>query len=444
MCSSSSHWLFGRFEEYELWMKSSKCNTLAVKGLEMKAGMSDSEVLCLGLTTDPAVTTAWGRIRDQSESPVMETPVEMNFFSIHHQLLKKGIRGNVLCAPVFTTLGWLLYVIRRDKQECHEVELYCQSFVRGVIILLLMQSIFHPLSLPERSKRKQSVLKHMLHMLSVERHLVSELCLFEAKHSGRNFFLQFIKWHFISVSTNNDYEELSKVKIIKLKCFLWKSILKWALHPDPASISQTEQFLNLPLIDSFREAQEEEQMPYSEGSKMLMPPALNTFLRVPMSRHGRVLPNGACDWRLHGKAKDITKHDKYDNKTAGIPGDGASESLIFLLLDVHKLVMSHWALRFLFFNSLESLKPLFGTKNGLWHLDIYNKFLALRSSWLNQPSHQRSHGPVIPLMDHFLRHWHRKCNHWNALNDKQTELVIAWECNYSSSVLVLKGSRLWL
>lgn len=81
---------------------------------------------------------------------------------------------------------------------------------------------------------------------------------------------------------------------------------------------------------------------------MLMPPALNTFIRVPMSRHGIVLPNGGCGWGLHEKARHITEHDTYDNKAAGFPGNGASESL-FLPEDARKHVMSHRTLKFLFF-----------------------------------------------------------------------------------------------
>lgn len=74
---------------------------------------------------------------------------------------------------------------------------------------------------------------------------------------------------------------------------------------------------------------------------MLMPPALNTFIRVPMSRHGIVLLNVGCGWGLHEKDRHITEHDKYDNRTAGFLGNRPSESPTFLLEDAHKHVMSH-------------------------------------------------------------------------------------------------------
>lgn len=61
------------------------------------------------------------------------------------------------------------------------------------------------------------------------------------------------------------------------------------------SMSKTEQFLNLPLIESFRGHRKRNKRLHSSASKMLMPPALNTFIRVLMSRHGDVLPNGGCD-----------------------------------------------------------------------------------------------------------------------------------------------------
>lgn len=81
---------------------------------------------------------------------------------------------------------------------------------------------------------------------------------------------------------------------------------------------------------------------------MLMPSALNTFIRVPMSRHGIVRPNGG--WGLHEKARHITEQEKYDNKTSGFPGNWASEAPVFLLEDARKHVMSHMThLRFLFF-----------------------------------------------------------------------------------------------
>lgn len=72
-----------------------------------------------------------------------------------------------------------------------------------------------------------------------------------------------------------------------------------------------------------------------------MPPALNTFIRVPMSRHGIVLTNGGCGWGPHEKARHITEHDKYDNKTSGFLGNGSSDSPFFLFEYTHKRVMSH-------------------------------------------------------------------------------------------------------
>lgn len=53
---------------------------------------------------------------------------------------------------------------------------------------------------------------------------------------------------------------------IKTKCFPRKySDKKLAPLCPNFSMSKTEQFLNLPLIESFREAQEEEQMPLFSG-----------------------------------------------------------------------------------------------------------------------------------------------------------------------------------
>ena len=60
---------------------------------------------------------------------------------------------------------------------------------------------------------------------------------------------------------------------------------------------------------------------------MLMPPALNTFIRVPMSRHGIVHPHGGCGCGPHEKARQITEHEKYDNKIARFRGNEASETL---------------------------------------------------------------------------------------------------------------------
>lgn len=95
-----------------------------------------------------------------------------------------------------------------------------------------------------------------------------------------------------------------------------------------------------------------------------MPPALNTFIRVPMSRHGIVLPNGGCGWGLHEKARHIIEHDKYDNKAAGFLGNVASESPVFPLEDARKRTRSHRTLRFVFF-TMTAVTETFGTERGL-------------------------------------------------------------------------------
>lgn len=60
-----------------------------------------------------------------------------------------------------------------------------------------------------------------------------------------------------------------------------------------------------------------------------MPPALNTFIRVPMSRHGIVLLNCSCGLELHEKARHITERDKYDNMSVCFLENRMSDSTYF-------------------------------------------------------------------------------------------------------------------